>query len=147
RIGTPRREPCRVRRAPRALAAHRHASRVGHSLARATVDRCAMPSPVAVKQCARCGRAFGTGAAYQLQTPEGLAHSCLRCALLQAPMLRRSGVIALIVGTILTAINQGDALLAGHWAPALAWKLPLTYVVPFVVATLGALGTSKLADR
>jgi len=59
-------------------------------------------------------------------------------------MLRRSALIAIVVGTVLAAINQGDVLLAGHWAPALAWKLPLTYAVPFVVATLGALGASKV---
>ena len=50
----------------------------------------------------------------------------------------------MIVGTVLIAINQGDVLLAGHWSRALAWKLPLTYAVPFVVATLGALGTGKV---
>jgi hypothetical protein len=53
-------------------------------------------------------------------------------------------VIALVVGTLLTAINQGDVLLALRWPPALFWKLPLTYAVPFVVATLGALGTGKV---
>jgi hypothetical protein len=53
-------------------------------------------------------------------------------------------MIALVVGTLLTAINQGDVLLAGRWPPALFWKLPLTYAVPFVVATLGALGTGKV---
>jgi hypothetical protein len=58
-------------------------------------------------------------------------------------MLRRSAWIAVVVGTILTAINQGDLLLAGQWSPSLAWKLPLTYAVPFIVATLGALGTGK----
>jgi hypothetical protein len=63
-------------------------------------------------------------------------------------MLRRSGLIAVVVGTILTAINQGDVSLEGHWSPALAWKLPLTFAVPFIVATVGALGTSKVpGDR
>jgi len=62
-------------------------------------------------------------------------------------MLRRSGRIALIVGTILVAINQGDVLLAGHFPPALTWKLPLTYAVPFIVATLGALGAGKLPPK
>jgi hypothetical protein len=61
-------------------------------------------------------------------------------------MLRRSGLIAVVVGTVLTAINQGDILLAGHWSPALAWKLPLTYAVPFIVATLGALGAGKMPN-
>ncbi len=59
-------------------------------------------------------------------------------------MLRRSGFIALVVGTVLTGINQGDVLLAGQWPPALLWKLPLTYAVPFIVATLGALGAGKV---
>ncbi len=54
-------------------------------------------------------------------------------------MLRRSGVIALMVGTVLVAINQGDLLLAGAWTAALAWKILLTYLVPLVVATCGAL--------
>ena len=62
-------------------------------------------------------------------------------------MLRRSSVIAAVVGTVLTAINQGDVLLSGQWSPALAWKLPLTYAVPFIVATLGALGTGKVPNR
>ena len=62
------------------------------------------------------------------------------------PMLRRSGLIAIVVGTILAVINQGDVLLAGQWSPALAWKLPLTYAVPFIVATLGALGTGKVPN-
>ena len=106
-----------------------------------------MPSRAGTEQCARCGQAFGHRAAYQFHTPGGLSRKCLPCALRHVPMLRRSGLIALIVGTILTAINQGDVLLAGHWPLALAWKLPMTYVVPFIVASLGALGTGKVPAR
>jgi hypothetical protein len=51
-------------------------------------------------------------------------------------------VIAAIVGTVLLAINQGDVLLAGRW-DALAWKAPLTYLVPFLVAICGALLNSR----
>ena len=69
---------------------------------------------------------------------------CLAYALVHPPMLGRSALIAIVVGTILTAINQGDGLLAGQWSPALACKLPLTYAVPFIVATLGALGIGKV---
>ena len=54
-------------------------------------------------------------------------------------MLRRSIVIALVVGTILTAINQGNVLLDGNFPSSLYWKIPLTYCVPFCVATAGAL--------
>jgi hypothetical protein len=35
-------------------------------------------------------------------------------------------------------------LLAGRWSPALAWKVPLTYLVPLVVATWGALLNSRM---
>lgn len=54
-------------------------------------------------------------------------------------MARRSLAIALVVGTILTAINQGNIILGGEFPAALVWKIPLTYVVPYCVATVGAL--------
>ncbi len=54
-------------------------------------------------------------------------------------MLRRSFVIALIVGTLLTAINQGNIVAQGHFPLILAWKIPLTYCVPFCVAMTGAI--------
>ncbi|MEQ1440061.1 hypothetical protein AAG565_11925 [Fontimonas sp. SYSU GA230001] len=53
--------------------------------------------------------------------------------------LRRTGLIALIVGSWLTAFNQGDALLAGAWSGRLALKVFLNYLTPFVVANLGLL--------
>jgi hypothetical protein len=54
-------------------------------------------------------------------------------------MLRRSLIIGLIVGTILTAINQGNLMGQGTFPAVLVWKIPLTYCVPFFVATTGAL--------
>ena len=50
--------------------------------------------------------------------------------------VRRSLIVALIVGTALNAINQGAELLAGE-APVL-WKLALTFAVPFLVASYGS---------
>ena len=49
---------------------------------------------------------------------------------------RRSLVVALIVGTVLNLINQGDAMLSG--VPIDLTKLLLTYVVPYCVSTYGA---------
>jgi hypothetical protein len=69
---------------------------------------------------------------------------CLRCALTYRPMLRRSLLTAIVVGTVLTAINQGTTLLDGNLPVSLAWKVPLTYAVPFCVATWGALVNSRL---
>ena len=49
---------------------------------------------------------------------------------------QRSLWVALIVGTILNLINQGDALLTGR--PLDFAKLALTYLVPYFVSTYGA---------
>ncbi len=68
---------------------------------------------------------------------------CGGCAIRHAPMLRRSITVALVVGTILTLLNQGDIILGGNWKSALYWKIPLTYCVPFCVATYGALTASR----
>ena len=48
----------------------------------------------------------------------------------------RSLVVALIVGTILNLINQGDVFVAGARPNML--KLVLTFAVPYAVATYGA---------
>jgi hypothetical protein len=59
--------------------------------------------------------------------------------------LRRTVRIALVVGTILTAINQFDVILRGE-ATAITWlKCALNYCVPFVVSNLGLL-VGKRAD-
>jgi hypothetical protein len=47
------------------------------------------------------------------------------------------------VGTVLVAINQGTVLFDGSASAALLWKAPLTYAVPFCVATWGALSNSR----
>lgn len=62
-----------------------------------------------------------------------------------ASVVRRSCKVALVVGTVLVAINHGDHLLAGRLA-ALDWlKIGLTYCVPYCVATYSA--TSALRAR
>jgi hypothetical protein len=52
--------------------------------------------------------------------------------------LRRSAATSLIVGTLLTVINHGDKLLLGQVDGSIAWRIVLTFVVPFVVATVSA---------
>ena len=59
-----------------------------------------------------------------------IAHACT------SEIARRAIKVALVVGTILTLINQGDRLIAGM-APD--WiKMILTYLVPYCVSTHGA---------
>lgn len=58
---------------------------------------------------------------------------------LHRPHLRKTTTIALIVGLILTAINQGDSILAGE-ANAATWiKTVFNFLVPFTVSNLGLL--------
>jgi hypothetical protein len=48
--------------------------------------------------------------------------------------------VAFAIGTWLTAVNQWEALLAGH----VAWvAIALNYLTPFVVASLGFLGARR----
>jgi len=59
----------------------------------------------------------------------------LRCAL-SWPVMKRSLLVMILVGSILNIINQGDVIWSQtglNW-----WKVALTYFVPFCVATCGA---------
>jgi len=56
-------------------------------------------------------------------------------------IVRRSAIVAAIVGTILNLIAQGDFMLDGQ--PLNFWKICLTYCVPYCVATYGAV-TARL---
>jgi hypothetical protein len=53
-------------------------------------------------------------------------------------VVMRGTKVALVVGTILVAINQGDVILDGSLTAATAWKIPMTYIVPYVVSTYAA---------
>lgn len=58
--------------------------------------------------------------------------------------VRRSLLVALVIGTLLNAINQGPEILAGHWP--VWWKLVLTYFVPFAVASYGSYAAFRSAN-
>jgi hypothetical protein len=67
------------------------------------------------------------------RTNDALAH-CLR-----REHLARTVRIALVVGLLLTAVNQLDVILAGR-ASATTWvKCVVNFCVPFVVSNLGLL--------
>ena len=60
--------------------------------------------------------------------------------------LRRTIVIAAVVGAILTLINQADVIIRGE-ATAFTWgKVAANFVVPFIVSNLGLLA-GKRAER
>jgi hypothetical protein len=53
-------------------------------------------------------------------------------------VLRRSAVIALIVGTLLSAGNQGGIILRGPWTMGLLAKIAFNCLVPFIVSSVSA---------
>ena len=57
-------------------------------------------------------------------------------AVLRPPIVTHSLLVAMLVGTLLNAINQGDAILSGRSPDWL--KIALTFAVPFFVASFGA---------
>lgn len=57
--------------------------------------------------------------------------------------LRRSVTTAVVVGTILFALNQLDVVLADGWTLRVIVKGALTYLVPFCVANAGILSACK----
>ena len=58
--------------------------------------------------------------------------------------VRRSLAVALIIGTLLNAINQGPEIFHGHWP--IWWKLVLTFLVPFAVASYGSYAAFRSDD-
>ena len=94
--------------------------------------------PAMALTCGGC-RCDLTGAVYEMRSGAGRLARCLRCALMYRPLVIRSVVICLLIGTVLTAINQGNVIVQGDLPMALAWKIPLTYAVPYCVATVGAI--------
>jgi hypothetical protein len=61
-----------------------------------------------------------------------------------AVTVRRSLRVALVVGSILIAINYGDRIVTGTLSALDIAKMGLTYCVPYCVATYGAV--SALLD-
>ncbi len=53
--------------------------------------------------------------------------------------LRRTLTIAVVVGVILTAINQLDVILGGEATAVTAVKAGMNFVVPFIVSNVGLL--------
>lgn len=64
---------------------------------------------------------------------------------LSAGVPQRSLWVAVVVGTILNLINQGDALVSGQHLNFT--KIALTYIVPYLVSTYGAVSFRLHAVR
>ena len=76
---------------------------------------------------------------------EPFARTCWR-HLCDRPARRRCLLIALVVGSILAVINQGDVVLRGDVTALVAVKLALDYAVPFAVSSLGYISARRAAS-
>ena len=56
---------------------------------------------------------------------------------------RRAAITALIVGVILSAINHGSAILAGHLNWERVCQMLLTFTVPYMVSTISSVATRR----
>ena len=57
-------------------------------------------------------------------------------------MFRRCGVVALVVGTLLSLLNHGDVILAGRFDGVAALRVIGNYLIPFIVSNLGAMSSA-----
>ncbi|MDA4844072.1 nitrate/nitrite transporter NrtS [Hoeflea poritis] len=62
----------------------------------------------------------------------------------RADIAKRSFFVALVVGTVLNLINQGDAIIGSETFSMT--KCIMTYLVPYCVATYGAVGALNAKD-
>ncbi len=93
-----------------------------------------------------CWHGEGARLAFQFAARSGTVRKCWRCAPVYPPILWRSVKIGILVGSVLAVINHGGALVRGELTSGVAWKIALTYLVPFVVATWGALAASRISS-
>ena len=69
------------------------------------------------------------------------------CAVaLRADVVRRSAIVSLVVGTLLTLINQLDTILTQGIDARVFFKVLLTYCVPYCVATYSSVGAILAKD-
>ncbi len=59
------------------------------------------------------------------------------------PVARKSLIIAVVVGSILSAVNLGDLLMAGEMNAKMLIKIFMNFVIPFTVASVSAAANRK----
>lgn len=96
--------------------------------------------------CTTCCKRIGSGESRFRLGPEGIL-KCRSCASVDPALLKRGMVMSIIVGTLLTLINQGPEIFGGTAGedPSLFWKIPLTYLVPFLVSWVSVMSASKVS--
>lgn len=58
--------------------------------------------------------------------------------LCRGPVIRRNLTIALVVGAILSVVNQMDVILSGNFSATVLLKILFNFLVPFTVASVSS---------
>ena len=66
---------------------------------------------------------------------------------LEPTIVRRAIKYAIVVGTVLIAINHGDAILRGNLTVDRLFKMALSVVVPYCVSTASSVGVIQQMRR
>lgn len=61
----------------------------------------------------------------------------------QPVLLRRTLTTALVVGLVLSLVNQGHVVVEGHAGAATWVRIAFNFVVPFLVSNAGALAATR----
>ena len=62
-------------------------------------------------------------------------------------VVRRATVVAIVVGTILVAINHGDAIVRGDVGLGRLLRIALTVMVPYCVSTYSSVSAVRASAR
>jgi hypothetical protein len=93
------------------------------------------------QRCPVCGRA----ARYGFVGANGARDfRCTRHAIWYPQVRDRAVRVAVVVGTMLFAINQLDVVITGQLSTLVAGKIALTFAVPYSVSTYSALEVNRL---
>src|SRR5262245_51896359 len=90
-------------------------------------------------RCSNCTRPIRNRALFHIDD----RLRCFSCAASHRPLLYRSAKTAAVVGTLLVTINFGPQFISGEIPASVFWGVPLNYLVPFCVATWGALSNAR----
>lgn len=80
----------------------------------------------------------------RFDTPSGPVLKYGSAALFHPPLVRTAVKTAIAVGVVLTLIDHGSAILSGRHNGTTALEIALTFFVPYVVATYGAIAVSRV---
>ena len=70
------------------------------------------------------------------------------CVLIARGYTARTSIrVALVVGSLLSAVNQGNVIMSGHVGVTAGLRIATNYVVPFFVSSVGYLAPSRRRRR